>query len=303
MNSSQIESDGSFTTVVALDTGTTELAALQAFVAYDEDKVSVSSCQISAVGACSDNGGEVAFAGLGLDGLADAENFVSIEFVAEDVSQDIDLDLVIETAVDKALSEIEDLELVAEEILAQDFGSLSGLVVDVFDLGLAGIEVCAADADGNQTCVTSSGLGYFFEDLPAGDYTITMTDPNEILGTVTLEATVVADQVTTGVSASLARADEDDTAPAPAEAGTITGTVTSDGEPVFGIKVCATMVVVGTQDCGYAKADGSFSLEGLPIGNYNISTHDRSGLYGSADVPVVGVNPGVGVSGLEIELG
>jgi Carboxypeptidase regulatory-like domain len=96
------------------------------------------------------------------------------------------------------------------------------------------------------------------------------------------------------ISPSLSRAD--DTTPATPPTGSITGTVVdSSGTPVSGVKVTARLVkkVTGAPKLTATTADdGTFTINNVPDGKYNVSVRDKTAGKGKADKPVIVVNGG-----------
>ncbi|MBT8207753.1 MAG: carboxypeptidase regulatory-like domain-containing protein, partial [Acidimicrobiia bacterium] len=195
--------------------------------------------------------------------------------------------------------------------LSMDFGyqlatlpDVSGNVFEDFDIdglddgasepGFAGVTIELRDAAGNvlATTTTDSAGDYSFLDLPAGDYTVAVTDEAGVLlgysltsGLDALDFTVVASDIT-GLDFGYVRMpayasigdqvwlDSDgDGIPGPNEAG-LTGVVLDlyDAGP-DGLRGTADDVLVATT---VTDADGRYLFNDLPAGDYYVDVVETS---------------------------
>lgn len=322
VEASDIE-DGTVTVTVALDPGTSQIAALTAGLTFDEASVVAASCEVSFYGVCGVDEGHVKFAGFSVSGFDEADDFVTVTFTTAGDAADpgaIPLDLDVVVASDEAGMVLDDVELVGAELhMVETLGSMTG---DVIEAGsgstLYGIDVCAAADTQAPTCVRTSSLGAFvIEGLASGTYTLVMSDPAGIYAPATQIVDVQSPVMTTGITAAMTRAgvveevipvtDAPATPPA-ATAGdpsTISGTMTdaSTGDAIFGVQVCATMPLIGTQACSYTTSTGEYRIEGLDTGNYNITASDPGQRYAATDGDrFVGVTSTAGAGSVDLSL-
>ncbi|ACQ82351.1 LPXTG-motif cell wall anchor domain protein [Beutenbergia cavernae DSM 12333] len=153
-----------------------------------------------------------------------------------------------------------------EDVTDVDFavqkpGAVGGTVTDDEGNPIAGATVTVSGPDGDVALTTDDAGSYFLDQLPQGEYTITLTVPDGYTGDVT-------ELTTTITAAGESRLDQDfvvaaDEPPLTVPAG---GTVTdTDGNPVPGAEVTVRDsggAVVGTVTTG---DDGTWGLE-LPPG-------------------------------------
>jgi hypothetical protein len=159
-------------------------------------------------------------------------------------------------------------------------GSISGTVVgDVSGDPLEGIQVCAFnDAEGYFRCSSTETDGtYVISGLPSGDFVVNIYDPGQVyLGEFfddeadyesATRVSVTAPNTTPNINAGLA------------VGGVITGTVTEDGsgDPLEYVQVCAGND--NTSLCAGTAPDGTYSISGLPTGDYTVAFYDYTGIH------------------------
>lgn len=318
--------DDTVTVTVALDPGTSRIAALNAGLNFDADAVTAESCEVSITGVCNVVDGEVKFAGLSVTGFGEVEDFLTVTFTANGNSSDaVALDLEIVTASDDYGMLLDDVELVGAELhMVETLGSMTGEVVDAATrASLYDIEVCAGIDAQAASCVRTSALGSFvIDELASGTYTVVVSDLAGYYEPITTTVEVESPEITTGFVAEM-RPPVVEQAPAPAEpdpssdtpftspaalageASTVTGTVTdaATGDAIFGLQVCATMPVIGTQACSYTTGTGEYRIEGLDTGNYNITVSDPGQRYADTDTDrFVGVTDETGAAGVDLSV-
>ena len=314
--------DGTVTVTVALDPGTSQIAALTAGLTFDEDAVVAASCEVSFYGVCGVDDGEVKFAGFSVSGFDEADDFVTVTFTTAGATADagaVPIDLEVLVASDEAGMVLDDVELVSAELhMVESLGSMTGDVTDAASgIGLYDIDVCAAADEQAPTCVRTSGLGTFvLEGLASGTYTVVISDPAGLYASVTEIVDIESPAMTTGIVAAMQPtaidepepvADVPATSPA-ATAGdpsTVSGIVTdaATGDAIFGIQVCATMPVIGTQACSYTTTTGEYRIEGLDTGNYNITASDPGQRYAATDRDrFVGVTSTTGAASVNLSV-
>ena len=174
-------------------------------------------------------------------------------------------------------------------------GSLSGVVFtdtngngtqDSGEPGVGGVTVTVTGSDNTPHTTTTDSSGNFtVTDLPPGTYTVTVTPPT---GTFVDQPTVTVsgNQTTTVPIAEVPQS-------------TVTGTVTTNGQPVAGV----TVTVTGTNNEGQmvtsqaiTSGNGTFSFT-LPPGTFTISaptTFNGSPIDSPSTITVTttaGVNP------------
>lgn len=311
--------EGAVTVTVALDPGTSRIAALNAGLNFDADAVDAVNCEVSITGVCNVVDGQVKFAGLSVNGFDEVDDFLTVTFTPTGTSSDaVALDLEVVTASDDYGLLLDDIELVGAELhMVEALGSMTGEVVAAASgLGLYDIDVCAAIDGQAATCVRTTALGSFrLEGLASGSYTVAITDPAGLYEPFTTTAEVDSPAITTGIVAELQpsvvdeapapRTDAPATSPVaqPGDASTVSGTVTDSatGDAIFGLQVCATMPVIGTEACSYTTSSGEFRIEGLATGNYNITVSDPGRRYADTDTDrFVGVTADVGAAGVNL---
>ncbi len=311
------------TVTVALDPGTSRIAALSAELSFDSDVVSAESCQLSIPGACNVVDGRIKFAGLSVNGFGEVDDFLTVTFRSSgDATVAVPLELAVETVSDDLGMALDDIELVGADLhMVEALGSITGDVVDqASGAGLYDIDVCATSEVAEATCVRTSGLGSFVIDgLASGTHTLVISDPAGLYTPVTEIVDVESPAITTGITAAMVPAVVEaiiEDAPAPIEEprsanraalpgdpSTVTGMVTdgTTGTAIFGLQVCATMPVIGTQSCSYTTTTGTYRIEGLATGNYNVTVSDPGQRYASTDTDrFVGVTTSVGAAGIDI---
>lgn len=318
---------------VALDPGTSRIAALTAGLSFDAEAVTASSCEVSITGVCNVVDGEVKFAGLSVRGFDEVADFLTVTFTATgDASEAVALDLKIVTASDDYGILLDDIELVGTELQLVDMhGSMTGDVVDASTgVGLYDVDVCAAVDAQAASCVRTSGLGSFLiDELASGRYTVVVSDPAGLYEPVSTTVDVESPEITTGIVADMrpsviseepagpvepAPSEPASAAPTPlrtspvalaGDASTVTGTVTdaATGDAIFGLQVCATMPMLGTQACAYTTATGEYRIEGLATGNHNITVSDPAKRYADTVTDrFVGVTAETGAAGVDLSV-
>lgn len=326
VDSIELDDDTTFTAQVALDPGTSQIAAVTAGVRYDAAVLQVSDCQVDGTGVCNDVDGEVRFAALSVSGLQESDEFLTIEFERVSDARSTDLELNVETAVDPVGFLLDDVDLVdgqVEWINAE--GSLTGAVTDALSAeGIYNADVCASRADEAPTCVRTGGLGnYVIDGLSSGLYTVVITDPSGVYESASVVGNVTAPEITTGMGAELRSmavlaisppeppapidpidpvAPDASVGPAPSS---IAGQVidATSGEAIFGLNVCATMPLVLTQSCTYTTVTGSFVLADLMTGNYELTVTDPAQRFAdSAGGVYVGVTSQAGAGNVELSV-
>lgn len=302
------EADRTFANI-ALDVGTTDMAAVGGSLVFDDSLVQAVSCELSTAGACNVVDGQVLFAGFEANGFDDTDALLTVEFtpLVPQAASGVDLELRVDTAVVESGARLGDLQVVSGELeFVESEGAVTGDVTANGE-GLFGLEVCLA-ADAGPSCTTTSGLGSFvIEGLPSGTYDLVVTDPNGMYASATRTVDIESPNMTTGADFALSPADapvveepvEDDPAADDAAdsgepaAQSIAGTVTdaaTDG-PIFGVQVCATMPLVLTQSCAFTDVDGRYEIADLVDANYGVTASDPAQRYvDSADETFVSVS-------------
>lgn len=327
VDSIELDADTSFTAQVALDPGTSQIAAVTAAVSYDVDVLQVAACAVNGTGVCNDIDGEVRFAALSVTGLEGNADFLTIEFERVSDVASTDLEITVETAVDPTGADLDQVDIVDGQVAWLDeLGSVTGAVTDsVSGEGVYNADVCVSLADAAPTCVRTGGLGnYVIEGLASGLYTVVITDPSGVYETATLVGNVTAPAMTTGMGAELVPAVlaalepevpvnvdpagpgiDSSYVPADPAPSTISGQVvdSATGEAIFGLQVCATMPFVLTQSCGFTTATGSFELSELNTGNHELTVTDPTQRFAdSAGGVYVGVTGETGAAGIELSV-
>lgn len=324
VEAAELDDDGTVTVTVALDPGTSRIAALTAGLSFDAEAVSAESCEVSITGVCNVVDGEVRFAGLSVNGFDEVDDFLTVTFTANGATAaGVPLELEVVTASDNYGILLDDVELVGAELhMVEALGAITGDVVDATSgIGLYDVDVCAALDAQAATCVRTSGLGSFvIDELASGTYTVVISDAGGLYEPMTQIVDVESPNITTGVVAELSPAVVDsapavvdetpdvaapNTSPVPTagDGSTVAGSVTdaATGDPVFGLQVCATMPVIGTQACSYTTTTGAYRIEGLDTGNYNITVSDPGRRYASTDTDrFVGVTEATGAAGVDL---
>lgn len=323
VNPVELTDDASVAVSVALDPAGANLGALSATLDYDEEVLHFVACA-AASGVCNDVDGHIQFAGFDVNGFGPNDRFLTVEFTVISRPSSTELALAVETFAD--LTGIEGGDLVvtsaAVDLHAMSevaTGGLNGEVLDGSGIGVFGAQVCAISTTGDQACTATTGLGAFvLDEVTVGDHSLVVSDPSDVLPTMTQVVEVAEGQVTTGITVVLVdqsletpvTASSDPTASdsipsdptrdaddVRAAAGEIVVQVTAaDGDfAIFGAEVCATMPMIGTQACGFSDADGHVRLSELAVGNYELTAVDPAGRFGAATSIFVGLNPGQGI--------
>lgn len=315
-----LDGTGEFTATVALEPGTEPLGAIAALLEYDRSALAILDCSTGDLGVCHDAPDGLSFAGIAPQGFAADPSFVAIRFAVVTPGVTTDLLLSVRTVASVTGAPIEGAVafsgLVAPAEAPAAEGGLNGEVLDQNSAGLFGMQVCAIAVSGESTCTVTTGLGAFILDgLEGGDYSLVLTDPNELLASQSMVVTVKESEVTTGISVTMAPPSAVDVPEAPtavvvpepeapvdiapleaaADEIAVQVLAASGGFPVFGANVCATMPLIGTQTCNFSDADGVARLSNLGVGNYELSASDPAGRFGAAEPIFVGLNRGEGV--------
>lgn len=163
-------------------------------------------------------------------------------------------------------------------------GTVAGAVSD--SLGpLQGVSVQAFKVNGTSmdwvTSTTSASDGsYLLKGLPAGDYKISFTDPTGMHVTEYFDGATGPNTATVvTVTAGQARQAVDALMDA---GGNVTGQVMGGSTPLPGMSVQAFQIVAGNMNwiaSTTTASDGTYTLKGLPAGNYKISFSDTTGMH------------------------
>lgn len=326
VTSHALDDETTFVASVALGIAGADLGALSAVLSYDRSVLEFSSCTPGDTVVCNEIEGEVHFAGFDVDGFSSDEHFLDIEFVVLERPERTGLEIFVVTAADVFGGETDSLAAVSGTVTflgsatpPVPTGGINGEVLDGAGVGVFGAQVCAVSTAGEQACTVTTGLGAFvLAEVSAGSHSLIVSDPNDVLPTTSLLVEVAEGEVTTGVSVSLVPGQpdaeqetqaigvpvpEEPTAPelseiATAEAGQIVVQVSAvdGGFAVFGVEVCATMPLIGTQACGFSDTAGVVQLADLAVGNYELTAVDSAGRFDPATPIFVGLNPGEGVN-------
>jgi hypothetical protein len=182
-------------------------------------------------------------------------------------------------ATDAATHEpVEGIEVCAYPPVTESLSELEEFRVECATTGAGGEYVLTALAPGEYELEFGSGregtVSYLREPYEEGSY-----------------VAVAAEQLTSGIDMQLT------------PAARISGTVTSvpSGDPVTGALVCAD-AASGFVECAASRADGSYSITGLPAGDYVVRFGDaRAGYaaqyYDEADLPSTATH--IALSGTE----
>lgn len=309
-----LDDTNQFTATISLDPGA-DLGAVSGLLEYEQTALAVTSCAMGELGVCHNSDKGLAFAAIAPQGFAGDASFVSVQFAVLTPGLMTDLVLTVDTAVTVEGAPIDGVVAFSGIVVPGALGGLNGDVMDVNNIGLFGMQVCAIGALASPACTVSTGLGAFVIDgLPSGDYSLVVSDPNDLLETQSSVVTVIGSDVTTGISVTMAPPGLVETPVVPvvqvpetevpvelpsiqAEAGEIAVQITAANGAfaIFGANVCATMPLVGTQQCGFSDADGVARLQGLAPGNYELSATDPAGRFGLPETVFVGLNSSEGV--------
>ncbi len=162
---------------------------------------------------------------------------------------------------------------------------VGGTVTDTDGNPIAGVTITLTDPEGGgdpRTAVTENDGSYVFDDVPVGaGYTLTATPPDgaSVDGPLTFTVPPNSEVPITGQ-------DFEVTLPVPPATGSLTGTVTREGDgPLGGVGVLVTGPN-GTSFSTVSGADGSWSVAGLPPGDYTATVQPPAGtsVVGEASV-------------------
>ena len=326
------------TLAVDLDPGDSGLAALGATLLYDTDQILVSSCSVSEVGACNvqQENGKVLVSVFNVTRLRANEQLMTISFTPTPTaggSTSFTMDVT--TAVNVRGERLPEILAAPVEtyVTEAETGALTGDVVAADTaVGLYALDVCATnDATQIEVCTTTTGLGTWrINDLPTGDYTVAITDPNGVYSPAITTGAVVADTVVAGVDVALTIGIDEPVeataveVPTPADiviepapevqappakvivyAASIAGRVTAldSQQTLEAMQVCATQPLVLHQSCATTDADGVFALADLSTGNYWVTVVDPLAQFEEVRPKLVGVvGDDVVRAGVEIRL-
>lgn len=313
--------DGVVEAAVLFDAGTTGAAAVSGLVEFDPTQVTFVDCSMSGFGSCNLVDGTVRFAAVDVSGWTGTAELLEIRLDASALTGTSPLTLSVTDVYDNAAVAIDDYTIEHGEIVgvgttpAVDDAApvrVHGLVTDgSTGFGTPGIDVCLTGTDSSEpACTTTNAWGaYEVSGDGAGSYSLEVTDP---IGTY--HSTTIADLQVTAAGLNLdveletgsAAVDETDQ-PAPATAGegatSISGTVTDGaGTPVFGALVCGSEPLVGGETCAYSRSDGTYSLNDLSAGNYNIAVTDPAERYADSSPVLVGVTAVTPATGIDFAL-
>lgn len=193
-------------------------------------------------------------------------------------------------------------------------GQISGTVSSASTKApLAGIEVCASEAGGDDLfggCSTTNSAGeYMIAGITAGEYTVEFSGEgaagyvpqyyNSKSSSSEADPVTVTDESTTaGINAAML------------SGGEITGLVSSTASKagLEGIQVCAKDVLGGSWSCASTNSSGKYTIVGLPTGDYTVEYRPASDAYfvqyyngksSSSEADAVPVTDGVSTSGID----
>lgn len=325
-----------FTAAVSFDPAGVDVGAVSLILRYDTTSLEAQSCAASGTGICHLTPGSVRLALVNTERIDATAELMTVDFVVLAAAATSELTVDLNTMGATSGERLSDVQVSPGLISAsteapQLLGGLNGEVLDADGAGVFAAQVCALGAAGVQTCTETSGLGSFaIDDLPSGDYSVTITDSSGALASAVLATTVSAPDVTTGLSATLSPVTGDqasteepaavDSTDAPADITTdisgaepavtappLASLSAAEGEivvrvvdvrdaPVSGAEVCATAPVVGTQACAVTDVTGIVRLSGLPVSNYRLTAIvDPELRFDSPEPLLVGLNPGAGI--------
>lgn len=203
-----------FTAAVSFDPAGLDIGALSLTLRYDTTSLEAQSCSASGTGLCHLTSDGVRFARVDTLRIDFTTELVTIDFAVlpTAVTSEITIDLnAIATMDGERPSDPRVSSGVVETEAPQPLGGLNGEVLDADGAGVFAAQVCAVDTSGVQTCAETSGLGAFAIDgLASGEYSVTITDPSGVLGPAALDTAVSAPDVTTGLTATLSPATENE---------------------------------------------------------------------------------------------
>ncbi len=324
-----------FLSEVTINPGSGDPAALQAALDYDEAALRVVQCAAQAdVAACNDVDGKVLFSVAETGSWNVDVTVLTVEFEVVDPNAESALEIEVERLIDGS-NQIVDGEVsngaVSAAVAAAGNATISGEVSLPDGTAAAGITVCASDQTGSQFCSATNGWGaYQIDGLAPGAYSIRVASDigNYDAGVLAGVGVASSDQLS-GMNIALqpysgtANAGDnntdqdsndqsntgqtngaDGTEPGTHVDGALSGTVSDaqTGQAVFGAQVCAAQPLVGNGGCTYSKNDGSFLLDGLTTGNYNVTVTDSAMRFADADAQFHGVVAPQNTSGLSFEL-
>lgn len=269
------------TAALGFTQGDIAVGSLETSLIYDADAISVLSCVVSEVGACHDVGdGVVKMVVFNLTAIQTNEQLLTVDFVALNGAAETTLEVEVHVVGDLQATELETIVVEPLTIATSmsERGSLTGDVANA-ESGLYNLEVCAiAVATEATTCTLTSGLGTWrIDDLPAGEYRISIVDPAGVYEGATFTAAVADAEVTTGLSTelALATADEATTDDTTSDDDAATGDATTDGD----------------------SADDGTSTQVVQADTPTIVSADSSGDVAPAPITAVEVSYGASVTG------
>lgn len=170
-------------------------------------------------------------------------------------------------------------------------GAISGTVTDSSQTAIEGAALTII-ANNRVYRATSDASGdYIVENLPSGDYTLSVNpNNNDYVPSKIEDITVVGDQETSGQDFTLA------------SAGKISGTVTNSSDvPIEGALGVATGPSSVSNASAITAADGTYTIGGLPSGTYQVTI--QADAYVSDSETGVVVIAGQTTSGKDFSLG
>lgn len=147
---------------------------------------------------------------------------------------------------------------------------VTGTVTNSEDQPLEGIRVTVTGENGGLSGTTNASGIYFLDGLPEGLYTVDFFDPVDDYFSVTREGVLLSTgQLATENAQLIAQANY-----------TLSGRVTSDGNPVEGLTVNVEDMEMGGGSSSVTDADGRYSVTGLDGGFARVTTE-----FGTAYIP------------------
>lgn len=313
--------DGQLGVDITIDPGTTQPGAVQGQINYDPDVVTFIACDhLEGFGACRAEEGFVYFGTFVVETWAAESSVLVMNFDILDEDKatrfDLDVEMVFDAdgqrlefdAVDGIYGEAEDLDDDATSDEVDADGGIEGRVIDADGAGIAAVDVCAtSDLTGRRTCDSADVFGdYEIGGLATAPYTVTVSDPQEIYedGEAT-DVGVISPRTTSDVDIAMALPteteqdveDTDDTEETDTGTGRdfISGTVRdADRSGVASVQVCADGVGTEVRSCDLTSRDGSYRIDGLSSGNYQMTVSDPEGRFDDDVTRTVGLDDAVG---------
>lgn len=314
---------------ITIDPGTTEPGAMQGQLSYDPSVITFVECDhLDGFGACRAEDGIVHFGSFVVESWATESSVVTLNFEIleeEGASQlDLDVEMVFDVdgnrleydVVDGIYGSADDLDETTPIDAVDAQGGIEGRIVNADGAGVAAVNVCAtSDLTGRRTCDDTDVFGdYAIEGLATAPYTMSVDDPQGIYEDgAASDVAVISPKVTSDLNITIAlpadtdpdtgsdNGDSDTTTP-DHDGGArdfVSGTVRdADLAGVAGVLVCADGVGNDARSCDLTAGDGSYRIDGLSSGNYQISANDPQGRFADADTRTVALDSAVGRPGL-----